>query len=352
MLMTAASAHFVRRTPHRKRAFTLVELLVVVAIIAMLASMLLVAVQRGRESSRRASCGNNLRQIAIAVLAYESANGVFPASVVGNGACTGANAPADTTGIGGVINMSGMVALLPHLDEQVLFDQADRKSAFSTANTSSATPVGDPETNGNLEVCMTRLPVFECPTATNGSSAGLPTGHTDSTRFYSNTANGTGKGRTTNYTFITGTTHGTCDYWRTGAVTLTDKQNRCLFGEESFAKPGVVRDGVSNVLMLGETTSNNAFGSAAVPGFAWAIMDDLGQGIDPALTLNEWAAGTSRSPGRLANRAAAGSEHVGGAHFAVGDGGVRFASETISTTVLVQLARIADGETPVHQFDR
>lgn len=352
MFMAPAATRFVRRTPRRRRAFTLVELLVVIAIIAMLASMLLVAVQRGRESSRRASCSNNLRQIAMAVLAYESTNGVFPASVVGNGACTGSNPPADTTGIGGVINMSGMVALLPHLDEQVLFDQADRKSAFSTANQAGATVVGDPATTSNLDVCMTRLPVFECPTATNGSSADLPAGYTDSTRFYSNTANGTGRGRTTNYTFITGTTHGTCDYWRTGAVTLTEKQNRCLFGEESFAKPGVVRDGVSNVLMLGETTSNNAFGSAAVPGFAWALMDDLSQGIDPALALNEWATGASRSSGRLANRAAAGSEHVSGVHFAVGDGGVRFASETIATTVLVQLARIADGETPLHEFDR
>lgn len=61
-----------------KRGFTLVELLVVIAIIGILISMLLPAVQQVREAARRTQCLNNMRQIALATLNYESAYMEFP----------------------------------------------------------------------------------------------------------------------------------------------------------------------------------------------------------------------------------------------------------------------------------
>jgi prepilin-type N-terminal cleavage/methylation domain-containing protein/prepilin-type processing-associated H-X9-DG protein len=61
-----------------RRGFTLVELLVVVAIIGVLVSLLLPAVQAARESARRSHCQNNLRQIGLALTAYESRSGAFP----------------------------------------------------------------------------------------------------------------------------------------------------------------------------------------------------------------------------------------------------------------------------------
>ncbi len=57
----------------RRRGFTLIELLVVIAIIAILLLLLLPAINAAREAARRASCVNNIRQIAIAMQNFESA---------------------------------------------------------------------------------------------------------------------------------------------------------------------------------------------------------------------------------------------------------------------------------------
>jgi prepilin-type N-terminal cleavage/methylation domain-containing protein len=72
------SQRHVKMKPRAVRAFTLVELLVVIAIMGTLVALLLPAVQRARESSRRSSCASNLRQLALSTLQYDDRLGRFP----------------------------------------------------------------------------------------------------------------------------------------------------------------------------------------------------------------------------------------------------------------------------------
>ena len=62
----------------RRHGFTLVELLVVIAIIAMLVTLLLPAVQAARAAARRTQCTNNIRNLCLGILNYESSNGKLP----------------------------------------------------------------------------------------------------------------------------------------------------------------------------------------------------------------------------------------------------------------------------------
>src|SRR4051794_9779027 len=118
--------HSLRR---RRPGFTLIELLVVIAIIAVLIALLLPAVQAAREAGRRSQCINNMKQMALAFLNYESVVGSYPAGSVGpnNGSGSAPTFPTnwfDTVhGTGTPLGFFGWpAAILPYMEQQQIFN--------------------------------------------------------------------------------------------------------------------------------------------------------------------------------------------------------------------------------------
>ena len=106
-----------REFPARPRAFTLVELLVVISIISILILMLLPAVNAAREAARRASCMNNLAQLSLAVHNYEYHFERLPPGV------TNPTGPIENTPTGD--HTSWLVQILPYLEENALYAAYD-----------------------------------------------------------------------------------------------------------------------------------------------------------------------------------------------------------------------------------
>lgn len=120
------------------RGFTLVELLVVIAIIGALVALLLPAVQMARESARRTTCQNNLKQIGLALLAYESGAKALPTGCVG---CK-PKPPAPGEPFNRPLYRSWMIDVLPQLEQHAAFDQfAHDLPVYDSANHAAAAAV-------------------------------------------------------------------------------------------------------------------------------------------------------------------------------------------------------------------
>ncbi len=122
------------RSAARSDGFTLVELLVVIAVIGTLVALLLPAAQSARESARRVSCANNLKQQGVAAQRHHDACGVFPASWVN-----------------GDNSVTWALSLLPFLEFANLSDSWDDDIGFLEGP--------------NGELAATPIAVYKCPTA-------------------------------------------------------------------------------------------------------------------------------------------------------------------------------------------
>ncbi|MBA4190564.1 MAG: prepilin-type cleavage/methylation domain-containing protein [Planctomycetaceae bacterium] len=118
----------------RKKGFTLIELLVVIAIIAVLIGLLLPAVQKVREAAARMKCGNNLKQLGLALHNYESSQGAYPA--------LGSYSTTSTSD-----GWSVPARLLPYVEQESLQRLIDFSISYSTQPT----------------VTQFRVPILVCP---------------------------------------------------------------------------------------------------------------------------------------------------------------------------------------------
>jgi prepilin-type N-terminal cleavage/methylation domain-containing protein len=121
------------------RAFTLVELLVVIAIIGILVALLLPAIQAARDSARRAQCANNLKQLGLAILNYESTKKHFPA---------GSTAKSDAAQDGPYWS-TWSIDILPSMEEAALFDKWNRNYTLEDVK--------------NREIKQQRVNSYICP---------------------------------------------------------------------------------------------------------------------------------------------------------------------------------------------
>jgi len=135
---------------HARRAFTLVELLVVITIIGMLMAMLMPAVQAAREAARRAQCSNNQKQISLAMMNYEAARGRFPSLRNSLGSS------------GNVYWVSWFAVLLPYMD------RADLWTVWKNTATSGSNPTSS-------STCTRYLRITWCPSDPPASTTSTDT---------------------------------------------------------------------------------------------------------------------------------------------------------------------------------
>jgi prepilin-type N-terminal cleavage/methylation domain-containing protein/prepilin-type processing-associated H-X9-DG protein len=128
----------------KRRAFTLVELLVVVAIIGVLASLLLPAVQRAREAGRKTVCTNNMKQIGLAILNFEQVHKALPTG--GEGTTFTAPGNGSTK-----FSMHGLFTyLLPFIEKDDVYNMMDLSKGYR-------------QTAQNMAASSTWIETYVCP---------------------------------------------------------------------------------------------------------------------------------------------------------------------------------------------
>jgi prepilin-type processing-associated H-X9-DG protein/prepilin-type N-terminal cleavage/methylation domain-containing protein len=290
-----------RSGERRRDAMTLIELLVTIAIIALLVGLILPAVQKVRESANAIKCKNNLHQIGLALAQYHDGHGSFPPGV------------SWANGKDPFPHMTWLTRLLPYIEQNDLWTasvNAFRQEAFF-------------EYDPHLPILSKVIPVFTCPSDSRSST--------------SHEINWFRVGLTS-YMGVEGTNQ--------------DRRDGILFLDSRIGIADIA-DGSSNTLLVGERPANadmtfgwwyagwgqSKDGSCdSVLGTREIIKEQ--RFVDCPVGSNQYQSG--RADGRC-DMFHFWSFHPGGANFLFADGSVRFLSYS-ANPIMPALASRAGGE--------
>lgn len=376
----------------RTRGFSLVEILVVLCITAVLVALLLPAVQKVREAASRVKCGNNLKQMGMAIHAYHDTYLVFPPAYI-NAGHSGKRMLATTSVLDDfyneatrkVYNHTGFMLMLPYLDEENLYRKYDFKHVSCDALyyclqsttggywggfvlPSDLAGGGISASPANLEVVGTKVAVYTCP------SEREPTRDTVTSRHSTWGAGGIDyffyactQAMRSHYLFCVSDAYALdCNPYLSLYHDQVHKK-RGVFGNNASARLSQIRDGASCTVAIGETREDHYKGAEdlaiarQIPHWAAGHCNAVTGGMDffdgghvPRINqtayddlFEGWLASwfpVPHSEEKFLVPGAYGSNHSRGANFVFADGSVHYLRQDISYPLYFGLSTIDGGE--------
>jgi prepilin-type N-terminal cleavage/methylation domain-containing protein/prepilin-type processing-associated H-X9-DG protein len=333
------------RRPHRlgrHDAFTLIELLVVIAIISVLIGLLLPAVQKAREAANRIKCANNLKQIGIALHAYNDATGTLPSGHVEQ--CPAGTKPGTETGC--TYYSGWTISILPFLEQDNLYKTYQD---FPTPNFM-------PGFTQNATFSQQYLAVYTCPTDPRagqilGPETLAPNGGSNNGTFLYMAASYKAMSGIGDYT----TTDTFGGYWDEVQIARTaHPAGKGAFHGDGYSglKPSRladITDGTSNTIFVGErqTSTHYTRGPFWADSFNLYTMSAVYPPVVSAMSLTlvpDYDLCQSKINANYC-KYGWGSLHSGWyINFLFGDGSVRAINPNIDLNILGALATIAGDE--------
>lgn len=383
------------RHAHHCNAFTLVELLVVIAIIGILVALLLPAVQSAREAARRSACTNNLKQLGLAALNFESTNKRLPPGYLGiedNYSAPGNFVEGLPSGGVRLHQQVGVIAqLLPFVEEQPTYDLLTSEYQDALNGNALRSYQTGVETYHDFffrvpnarQAALTRIGSFLCPTApdetprdgmirmaysidTAKSSSAVNWEEFEQSNMLMRTWRFEPSSEAINY----GQTHyhgcaGVYGYIGPGSPVVAEDGITYdagadlvgVFGPRTKTRLGQVSDGTSNTIMFGESPGSIGAGffddelsnptevrSGFSSGYMWIGTNTLPAFLGLDLSREAQLAESGERPQFDTKWSYFSSLHPGVVQFVFVDGSVHSLNDAIDNFVFKSLASMRGGE--------